>query len=207
MSFDLYIAGIDEIPTDDFDDLTEIISAYRIKKSIKYKSEKDRKLSILSSLLLDKALQKYGLCEKDMQYSINEYGKPYFINAEELHFSISHSGDYAMVVMSDKEIGCDIQQIKDVNLRIADRFFTADEHEYVKSTEDFFKIWTYKESFIKTVGKGLAIPLNSFTIKGLETDKPYCEYEGKIYRFKEFDNINEYCIAVCEAEEEKGLSH
>ena len=205
MSFDLYIAGIDEIPTDDFDNLTEIISADRIKKTIKYKSEKDRKLSILSSLLLDKALREYGLCEKDMQYSTNDYGKPYFINAEKLHFSISHSGDYAMVVMSDKEIGCDIQQIKDVNLRIADRFFTADECEYVKSTEDFFRIWALKESFIKAVGKGLAIPLNSFTIKGLKTDKPYCEYEGKIYRFKEFDNINEYCIAVCE--EEKGLSH
>lgn len=205
MSFDLYIAGIDEIPTDDFDNLTEIISADRIKKAIKYKSEKDRKLSILSSLLLDKALRKYGLCEKDMQYSTNDYGKPYFINAKELHFSISHSGDYAMVVMSDKEIGCDIQQIKDVNLRIADRFFAADECEYVKSTEDFFRIWALKESFIKAVGKGLAIPLNSFSIQGLETDKPYCEYEGKIYRFKEFDNINEYCIAVCE--EEKGLSH
>lgn len=201
----MYIAGIDEIPTENFDCLTEIISEYRIKKAIKYKSEKDRKLSILSSLLLDKALQKYGLCEQNMQYSTNEYGKPYFINAKELHFSISHSGDYAMVVLSDKEIGCDIQQIKDINMGIADRFFTADEREYVKSTGDFFRIWTYKESFIKAVGKGLAIPLNSFTIKGLETDKPYCEYEGKIYRFKEFDNINGYCIAVCE--EEKGLSH
>lgn len=160
MSFDLYIAGIDEIPTDDFDNSIEIISAYRIKKAIKYKSEKDRKLSILSSLLLDKALREYGLCEKDMQYSTNDYGKPYFINAKELHFSISHSGDYAMVVLSDKEIGCDIQQIKDINLSIADRFFTADERECVKSTEDFFRIWALKESFIKAVGKGLAIPLN-----------------------------------------------
>ncbi len=207
MSFDLYIAGIDEIPTDDFDNSIEIISAYRIKKAIKYKSEKDRKLSILSSLLLDKALREYGLCEKDMQYSTNDYGKPYFANAEDLHFSISHSGEYAMVVLSDKEIGCDIQQIKDINLSIADRFFTAEERKYVKCTEDFFRIWALKESFIKAVGKGLAIPLNSFTIKGLKTDKPYCEYEGKIYRFKEFDNINGYCIAVCKEEKEKGLSH
>ena len=204
MSFDLYIAGIDEIPNDDF---TETISEYRLKKAKNYKNEDDRKLSILSSLLLDKALREYGLCEKDMQYSTNDYGKPYFINAKELHFSISHSGDYAMVVMSDKEIGCDIQQIKDINMGIADRFFTADERECVKSTEDFFRIWALKESFIKAVGKGLAIPLNSFTIKGLKTDKPYCEYEGKIYRFKEFDNINGYCIAVCKEEKEKGLSH
>ncbi len=204
MSFDLYIAGIDEIPNDDF---TETISEYRLKKAKNYKNEDDRKLSILSSLLLDKALKKHDLSERDMKYTFNAYGKPYFANAEDLHFSISHSGEYAMVVLSDKEIGCDIQQIKDINLSIADRFFTAEERKYVKCTENFFRIWTLKESFIKTVGKGLAIPLNSFTIKGLKTDKPYCEYEGKIYRFKEFDNINGYCIAVCKEEKEKGLSH
>lgn len=204
MSFDLYIAGIDEIPNDDF---TETISEYRLKKAKNYKNEDDRKLSILSSLLLDKALKKHDLSERDMKYTFNAYGKPYFANAEDLHFSISHSGEYAMVVLSDKEIGCDIQQIKDINMGIADRFFTADERECVKSTEDFFRIWALKESFIKAVGKGLAIPLNSFTIKGLKTDKPYCEYEGKVYRFKEFDNINGYCIAVCKEEKEKGLSH
>lgn len=195
MSFDLYIAGIDEIPNDDF---TETISEYRLKKAKNYKNEDDRKLSILSSLLLDKALKKHDLSERDMKYTFNAYGKPYFANAEDLHFSISHSGEYAMVVLSDKEIGCDIQQIKNINLSIADRFFTAEERKYVKCTENFFRIWTLKESFIKAIGKGLALPLNSFSIKGLDSDKPYCEYNRELYEFKEFDKINGYCIAVCE---------
>lgn len=195
MSFDLYIAGIDEIPNDDF---TETISEYRLKKAKNYKNEDDRKLSILSSLLLDKALKKHDLSERDMKYTFNAYGKPYFANAEDLHFSISHSGEYAMVVLSDKEIGCDIQQIKDINLSIADRFFTAEERKYVKCTENFFRIWTLKESFIKAIGKGLALPLNSFTIKGLDSDKSYCEYNRELYEFKEFDKMTGYCIAVCE---------
>ncbi len=195
MSFDLYIAGIDEIPNDDF---TETISEYRLKKAKNYKNEDDRKLSILSSLLLDKALKKHDLSERDMKYTFNAYGKPYFANAEDLHFSISHSGEYAMVVLSDKEIGCDIQQIKNINLSIADRFFTAEEKKYVKCTEDFFRIWTLKESFIKAIGKGLALPLNSFSIKGLDSDKPYCEYNRELYEFKEFDKMTGYCIAVCE---------
>ncbi len=133
-----------------------------------------------------------------MKYTFNAYGKPYFANAEDLHFSISHSGEYAMVVLSDKEIGCDIQQIKNINLSIADRFFTAEEKKYVKCTEDFFRIWTLKESFIKAIGKGLALPLNSFSIKGLDLDKPYCEYNRELYEFKEFDKMTGYCIAVCE---------
>ncbi len=195
MSFDLYIAGIDEIPNDDF---TETISEYRLKKAKNYKNEDDRKLSILSSLLLDKALKKHDLSERDMKYTFNAYGKPYFANAEDLHFSISHSGEYAMVVLSDKEIGCDIQQIKNINLSIADRFFTAEERKYVKCTEDFFRIWTLKESFIKAIGKGLALPLNSFSIKGLDSDKSYCEYNRELYEFKEFDKMTGYCIAVCE---------
>ena len=195
MSFDLYIAGIDEIPNDDF---TETISEYRLKKAKNYKNEADRKLSILSSLLLNKALKKHDLSERDMKYTFNAYGKPYFANAEDLHFSISHSGEYAMVVLSDKEIGCDIQQIKDINLSIADRFFTAEERKYVKCTENFFRIWTLKESFIKAIGKGLALPLNSFSIKGLDSDKPYCEYNRELYEFKEFDKMTGYCIAVCE---------
>ncbi len=195
MSFDLYIAGIDEIPNDDF---TETISEYRLKKAKNYKNEDDRKLSILSSLLLDKALKKHDLSERDMKYTFNAYGKPYFANAEDLHFSISHSGEYAMVVLSDKEIGCDIQQIKDINLSIADRFFTAEERKYVKCTEDFFRIWTLKESFIKAIGKGLALPLNSFSIKGLDSDKSYCEYNRELYEIKEFDKMTGYCIAVCE---------
>lgn len=195
MSFDLYIAGIDEIPNDDF---TETISEYRLKKAKNYKNEDDRKLSILSSLLLDKALKKHDLSERDMKYTFNAYGKPYFANAEDLHFSISHSGEYAMVVLSDKEIGCDIQQIKNINLSIADRFFTAEEKKYVKCTEDVFRIWTLKESFIKAIGKGLALPLNSFSIKGLDSDKPYCEYNRELYEFKEFDKMTGYCIAVCE---------
>ena len=193
MSFDLYIAGIDEIPNDDF---TEAISEYRLKKAKNYKNEDDRKLSILSSLLLDKALKKHDLSERDMKYTFNAYGKPYFANAEDLHFSISHSGEYAMVVLSDKEIGCDIQQIKNINLSIADRFFTAEERKYVKCTENFFRIWTLKESFIKAIGKGLALPLNSFSIKGLDSDKPYCEYNRELYEFKEFDKMTGYCIAV-----------
>lgn len=197
MSFELYIAGVDELPAEDFDNLINHISDYRKAKIESYELEQDKKLCLLSTLLLDRALRKYGLNEKNMEYATNAYGKPYFINTKELHFSISHSGDYAMVVMSDKEIGCDIQQIKDVDLRIADRFFTADEREYVKNTDDFFRIWALKESLIKAVGKGLAMPLNSFTVEGLNTDKPYCEYGKQLYSFFEYDSKKGYCITVC----------
>ena len=198
MSFDLYIAGIDEIPINDYESLAERLSEHRIKKAMKYKNEKDKRLSIIAGILIDRALIKYGLSEKNMQYSANEFGKPYFSNAEKLHFSISHSGNYSMIVMSNEEIGCDIQQITEIKSSIADRFFCNDEIRYIKSTADFFRIWALKESFIKAVGKGLAMSLNSFCIKGLDSEEPYCEYNGNLYRFKEPYKIKGYVIAVCE---------
>jgi 4'-phosphopantetheinyl transferase len=152
-------------------------------------------LCLGATLLLDKALKKYDLSEKDMEYSLNEYGKPYFSNHSEIYFNLSHSGDYVLVVLSSDEVGCDIQQITNVNLKIADRFFTAKEREYIKNINGFFRVWALKESFIKLIGKGLSQPLNSFSIEDLD-DEPYVIYNGEKYAFIE-DKINDYVISIC----------
>ena len=41
-------------------------------------------------------------------------GKPYFDSKPDIHFSISHSGDYAMCAFSDNPIGADIQKIQEI---------------------------------------------------------------------------------------------
>jgi 4'-phosphopantetheinyl transferase len=97
--------------------------------------------------------------------------------------------------LSSDEVGCDIQQVTNVNLKIADRFFTAKECEYIKNIDNFFRVWALKESFIKFIGKGLSQPLNSFSIEGLD-DEPYVIYNGEKYAFIE-NKINDYVISIC----------
>lgn len=95
-----------------------------------------------------------------------------------------------MVCISDKEVGIDIEKIKGVKPDIVGRFFTIDEIEYIfLANEDvdrrFYEIWTKKEAYIKWSGKGLSMPLVSFSVFNKDiADKM------KIYE------INGYMISV-----------
>ena len=76
-----------------------------------------------------------------------------------------------MLGASRKDIGVDIERIKEFNPKVANRFFTSQEYENIMAQKDeeerkrlFFLYWVIKESFIKYSGKGLSQALNSFRI-------------------------------------------
>ena len=163
-----------------------------------------------SILLQEKILllEKYiGSCfpysKKPATLVYNEYGKPCFEHYE-TKFNISHSGEYLVCAFCESEIGVDIQKIHDVNLNIAKRFFTYDESEYIFSKPEneranaFFRLWVLKESFVKVIGKGLSMPLNSFNIT-FNSEKPrvFCESLEDKYSFIEYDFFEGYKTAVC----------
>lgn len=179
----------------DFEKQLKSISSYRQSRVNSYKQESDKMLCLAATLLLDKALAEFGLRERDMDYCFNEHGKPYFKNKPDLFFSLSHSGNYAMAAVSNKEIGCDIQLIKDMDIRLSKRFFAEDENEYIKNINDFFRVWTLKESFIKLTGRGLSMPLNSFCVENL-IDEPFIDYCGIRYVFEE-RKMDNYYISIC----------
>jgi 4'-phosphopantetheinyl transferase len=84
-----------------------------------------------------------------------------------LQFNLSHSGDWALcAVTTAGEVGVDIERVRlrsqAYRLKVARRFFSA--HEYHAINSAFFSGWTRKEAYIKCHGKGLAIPLDTFTV-------------------------------------------
>ena len=115
--------------------------------------------------------KKLNIPLENIRFKTNANGKPYLLGRNKIHFNISHSGKWAVCAFGEKPAGIDIEEISTVNLEIARRFFSAEEcfDLFSKKADErllfFYELWTLKESFIKAAGKGLSIPLSSFTIK------------------------------------------
>ena len=97
-------------------------------------------------------------------------GKPY-IESNPLYFSLSHSGKYGVIALSEKPVGADIESLeKKRNFKLITKSFTERENAVISSIfPRFLENWTAKESYIKLLGKTLK------DIKNLEF------YDGFIY--------------------------
>lgn len=188
-----------------FQENFEKLSEYRRQKTEKIKNRKGRDLCAGAGLLLEEGLKQYGLHEKDMRYDLNEYGKPHFKDHPEIRFSLSHSETKVMACFSRAEIGCDIQKIANVNLRIAERYFCENEKAAIlnkrlpeERLEAFFRYWTLKESYVKALGRGMKIPFSSFEIELSEGGAVLKRSENEAgYNFREFEIFPGYRSAVC----------
>lgn len=145
------------------------LSPKRIDKINKYRYTLDKKRSIIAELLILKmAYDVLGVPFDEIKISYNSYGKPYIDDVNDYRFNVTHSENHIVIAVSKKDIGVDIEHMKKDDEQIAKRFFTVEEYEYIYHNEDdrftkrFYQIWTLKESYIKALGKGLSIPLNSF---------------------------------------------
>lgn len=185
----IFIDDISTIKTDDeFNEIFLLLPNFRQNKINSYKFDQDRKLSLVAGKLLHEALidLKYGNLEEKIVE--DENGKPY-IPGNPIYFSISHSGTKAMVAISDKEVGCDIQIIKNNDISLADRFFTDSECDEISKSDNptltFYKMWTIKESYMKLTGKGLSLGL-----KNIRTDG--CKLNNRKYKTYFVETLENY---------------
>lgn len=185
------------------DSILSFLSKETLEKINSYKNKEDVLRTVTGELLIRTIIQKkLKIKNKDIVFKKNEYGKPYLKNSKNFYFNISHSGEWVVCAISEKEVGIDIELIKPLNLEDVKIFFSKKEYDvFIKKKEDeklsyFYDIWTLKESFLKAIGKGLYIPPSSFSIR---IDKNIIELEnvlGKNYKFKQFF-IPGYKLSVC----------
>jgi len=106
-------------------------------------------------------------------------GKPRLAGAApRLGFSVSHSGDLALICIAECEVGVDLEGLRPVPdaVEIARRRFAPAEARFVGEggpgdvDRRFLTCWTRKEALVKAVGAGLSFDLGSFTVPLDERD-------------------------------------
>ncbi|QDW20068.1 4'-phosphopantetheinyl transferase superfamily protein [Flavobacterium sp. KBS0721] len=115
-------------------------------------------------------IQEMGFTDHEMHY--DEFGKPYF-NCHN-HISITHSHDFAAIIISDETVGIDMELQREKILRIADKFVdTETSYLNTQNKEDYIKeltvIWGAKEAIFKIRNeKGISfkdhIRVNAFSL-------------------------------------------
>ena len=198
-----YLFDVSSLNDDSFNKLLLSVKQYRRDKINKLALKESKYLSLGVELLIRKACEDFGIDYLSEEIVIGEYGKPSFKNSK-FFFNTSHSGKYALCVISDVEVGCDIEEVKEYKERVAKRFFTEKENNYLELSNDkddlFYRFWTLKESYFKCLGKGFGISLNSFEMDNKENDVVIKGNDNYSFIEQKFDG---YRISICLKTKEK----
>ncbi|HDX9703232.1 TPA: 4'-phosphopantetheinyl transferase superfamily protein [Bacillus thuringiensis] len=168
---------------------------------IKNKSRKA--LSDLSTQLVKSLISKESNQRTiDLIIRADEYGKKAIKNDKGIHFSVSYTEEWLLIGLSCKSLGVDIEKIRSIDYKGISNYFSYDEQSFLEATDsrngekEFFRIWTAKESYMKYLGKGLSIPLDSFTVplRGENYIKVNSRVKPKILSF----TVNtQYMVSIC----------
>lgn len=183
------------------------LSGMRRSEAARRKQLKNRQSCLAAEVLLNRALE---LLDAGVQlpavYERNPHGKPYLKPDCGIYVNWSHSGDYVLCAVADKEIGVDVQETMKIPPEsVVRKVLTQEEKAFYESRRSeeqkdcFYQYWTLKESFLKALGTGFYTSLEQFCID-LKEDPPKIvqNVNGRNYacRLLELKEAG-YIAAVC----------
>lgn len=177
-----------------YDFLASKVTKDRIEKASKYRYDVDKMRSLTVEYALNKLIKsEFPDIILPVMLTYDTFGKPSLTNNisnSEIYISLSHAGDYAVAMICDKPCGIDIESTDRNIEKIAKRFFSKEELESITCDDDYFKIWTCKESILKATGKGLAMGIDTFSINNNK-----CVVNNNTYLCKQIMSPDGYVIS------------
>ncbi len=138
------------------------------------------------------------------------------MGAPDIYFNISHTKGMVVCAVSEREIGVDVEYVREAKESLIRRICSKEEREYIWGKEEtenvglndidlrFTRIWTLKESYVKAIGKGLAFSMKEISFSLKEGEKGMIigsSIEG--WKYHQFMLRGKYVLSVCEENEWK----
>lgn len=195
----IHVEKISELTGRKYERLFEQMPKERQQRVLRYVKEKDRTLSVLAFDLLISTLKEAGFDAK-VEFEHNVHGKPYFKDIP-LYFSLSHTDGAVAVVISENEVGIDIQKTAESYQKIAKKVCSECELQVINESDEpekvFTTLWTLKESYLKCIGTGI-----NRNLKELD----FCGYEERFEKYGhcfEIRHTDGYTVSISERKEGK----
>ena len=168
--------------------LLALLSKGERDRSSNYRFAADRNRFIVRRGMLRKILAVYLRSEpRALQFCSGECGKPYLTNlSRSLEFSVTHSQSIALIAVTRAgSVGVDLECVRplsDLELMIDSCLSDSEKSELevfpsASRLEYFYRYWTCKEAWLKSLGVGLDRPLTSV---GISLTASGTDHEAKL---------------------------
>lgn len=149
------------------DEISRAKSFYRVEDRMRFAGTRMHLRLLLAERLRVEVSKIYFSCNKN--------GKPYCCLEPSsspfplpIYFNVSHSGNYALIALSDKrELGVDIEKHSShFDIAALQKYLlsSAENYSFADNESDFYQYWTMKEAALKALGVGIADYLQEISV-------------------------------------------
>jgi 4'-phosphopantetheinyl transferase len=169
---EIVFCALDELPAD-----TSVLDANEIWRAERLQNELDRRRFVAAHTALRRELaERLETPAAELEFSRAPcgqcgglHGRPIVLRPggslarrADLHFSLSHSGNQALIAFSQAPVGADIEALPDASMaqRLAALMHPHEQARILSAPVDaqptlFTRLWCRKEAYLKGVGIGL----------------------------------------------------
>ena len=167
-------SSTEAMSSDELDTASQRLTESEQQRATNIRPEMPRRAFVLGRLLLRSTVARIaGVLPDEVGIELEPTGRPVLTGALSHYFvSIAHSGCHVVVAVAKRQIGVDVEQLRQSapSPRLMARVCSPDERRVLDVMTDadraaaFMTVWARKEAYGKAVGHGLGFPLRSVTV-------------------------------------------